>query len=328
MPGGQSLGHVRDGPGRGTVPRARSRRPMRIVIGIDGGSSKTDVLAATTDGGLVALVRGPGSNSHELGADGAVAVVDELVASARLPRQADHAVLYLCGADLPSDIVALDEALAGCSWARAASVDNDTFALLRAGTDDADAIAVVCGSGINCVARRADGRVARYPSLGWEPGDWGGGYMLSREALFLAARAADGRGEPTALVEAIGDVAQLGEDVHYGRVPLRLAPLVLETAAAGDAVARGLVERQAEEIALLVRRALSDLELETATVVVGGGLIAPAGPLHDAIVERVGPIAVPEDAPVVGAALAALDAVGAPPEAGERLRAAARTAGG
>jgi N-acetylglucosamine kinase-like BadF-type ATPase len=237
-------------------------------------------------------------------------------------------VLYLCGADLPPDIAALDAALSGRSWTRAATVDNDTFALLRAGTDDADAIAVVCGSGINCVGRRADGRIARYPSLGWETGDWGGGYMLSREALFLAARAADGRGEPTALVEALGDVAKLGEDVHYGRVQLRLAPLVLEIAAAGDPVARGLVERQAEEIALLVRRALRDLGLETATVVVGGGLLAPGGLLRDEIVERVGPIVVPEDAPVVGAALAALDAVGASPEAGRRLRAAARSAGG
>src|SRR3954470_1888371 len=193
---------------------------MRIVIGVDGGSSKTDVLAASIDGELVAIFRGPGSNSHELGADGAVAVVGDLIENAGLPGPADHAVLYLCGADLPSDIAALDESLAGSSWARSVTVDNDTFALLRAGTDDADAIAVVCGTGINCVGRRADGRIARYPSLGWETGDWGGGETLARDALFLANRAADGRGAKTTLVDLFEShfrksVLEIGLDVHY-----------------------------------------------------------------------------------------------------------------
>jgi N-acetylglucosamine kinase-like BadF-type ATPase len=146
--------------------------------------------------------------------------------------------------------------------------------------------------------------------------------MLSRDALFLAARAVDGRGEPTALVAAIGDVAAYAEAVHYRRRPLELAPLVLEVAEDGDAVARGLVERQAEEIALMVRRALRDLELDEATVVVGGGLVR--GLLRDEVEARIGPIVVPRDAPVVGAALAALDAAGASPEAGERLREALR----
>jgi N-acetylglucosamine kinase-like BadF-type ATPase len=293
------------------------------VAGADGGSSKTELLLATIDGEPLALVRGPGSNSHDLGADGCIGVLTSLWEETGA-EPVDHGVFFLCGADLPADIAELEAAVARQSWVREARVDNDTFALLRAGTDAADAIAVICGSGINCVGRRADGRIARYPSLGWETGDWGGGYMLSREALFLAARAVDGRGEATALVDAIGDVAGLGEAVHYGRAPLDLAPLVLAVAESGDPLARGLVERQAEEIALMVRRALRDLELETATVVVGGGLIRERGLLHDEVTARIGPIVVPLDAPVVGAALAALDAAGAPPGAGDRLREALR----
>jgi N-acetylglucosamine kinase-like BadF-type ATPase len=293
------------------------------VAGADGGSSKTELLVATLEGEPIALVRGPGSNSHAVGAEGCIAVL------AGLWRQSgagpvDRGAFFLCGADLPADVAELEAAVARQPWVRAATVENDTFALLRAGTDAEDAVAVVCGSGINCVARAAGGRVARYPSLGWETGDWGGGHMLSREALFLASRALDGRGEPTALVEAIGDVGALAEAVHYRRAPLDLARLVLETAQAGDAVARGLVERQADEIALLVRRALRDLGLAAATVVLGGGLVRERGPLHDAVVARIGPVVVPRDPPVVGAALAALEAAGAAPAAGRRLREALR----
>src|ERR671910_438354 len=86
---------------------------------------------------------------------------------------------------------------------RGATVDNDTFALLRTGSDAVDAVAVVCGAGINCVGRAADGQTARYPSLGWETGDWGGSEMVGREVVFHAARAEDGRGEPTALVDVV-----------------------------------------------------------------------------------------------------------------------------
>ena len=78
-------------------------------------------------------------------------------------------------------------------------MDNDTFALLRAGTDSPDAIAVVCGAGINCVGRAADGRIARFPALGMLSGDWGGGQHLAALALWHAARAEDGRGPATAL---------------------------------------------------------------------------------------------------------------------------------
>ena len=60
-----------------------------------------------------------------------------------------------------------------------------------------------CGGCLNCVGRRADGRVYRPPTLGWETGDWGGAEPLGREALHHAARAEDGRGPATALAELV-----------------------------------------------------------------------------------------------------------------------------
>ena len=73
-------------------------------------------------------------------------------------------------------------------------LDNDLFALLEAGTDSPDAVAVVCGTGVNAVGRAADGRTVRFPALGSISGDWGGGGQLGMQALSHAARAVDGRG--------------------------------------------------------------------------------------------------------------------------------------
>jgi N-acetylglucosamine kinase-like BadF-type ATPase len=303
-----------------------------VVIGVDGGGTKTELVAVTTDGELLARVRGPGSNSHAIGAHATALVVADLVREAAIETPAAHGAFFLCGADVQSDIEELHEALVAAGIADEVHVDNDTFALLRAGSDARDAVAVICGTGINCVGRRADGRVARYPALGWETGDWGGAEMLGREALFLAARAEDGRGEPTVIAELIRthfrapSVEALGIDIHYRNLPQsRLAELVpaIVAAAASDAVASSLLDRVAAEIDLFVRKVLRDLELDTADVVLGGGMLQAGGTLVDRVVALLPPGSRPlvlADAPVAGAALAALDAAGAADGAKQRLR--------
>src|ERR687885_892364 len=257
---------------------------MAVVLGVDGGNSKTELLAASLDGDLVAPARGPGNNAHLVGVDATVAFLRRLVAEARLEAPAAHGVFYLCGVDVRADREALTAALSRAFWLRRASVDNDVFGLLRAGTDEGDAVAVVCGAGINCAGRAADGRVARYPSLGWESGDWGGSVMLGRDVLFLAARAEDGRGEPTVLSDLVREhfglpVAEVGEAVRYRRIPVarlgELAPGVVSAAEAGDSVARRLVDRLADEVVLMAARALTDLGLteRPVRVLLGGGML-------------------------------------------------------
>jgi N-acetylglucosamine kinase-like BadF-type ATPase len=314
-----------------------------VVLAADGGNSKTDLVVASLEGEALAYVRGPGSNSHAVGAEGCAAILGALIARTGVALPARHGAFYLCGADLPEDLEALRAAVTRQAWVDTATVDNDTFALLHTGTDAPDGVAVVCGSGINCVGRSGEGRVARYPGLGWETGDWGGSEDLAREAIFHAARAEDGRGEPTVLVDAVREhfgvpsVAAAGAAVHYRRTrPGRvgeLAPAVIAAAEAGDSVAGRLVARLADEVTLLAVRALGDLGLadRRADVVLGGGMFRDAaGFLVREVVARLGrdaPSAVPvvcAEPPVLGAALAALDGAGASARARERLRAAFR----
>jgi N-acetylglucosamine kinase-like BadF-type ATPase len=307
---------------------------VSVVVGVDGGNTKTDVAVATLDGEVVASLRGPGSNSHGLGSVGAVEVIAALIDGVAFERPAEHGAFFLCGADVDQDIAELSAEIDAREWTRAATVDNDTFALLRTGSDRRDAVAVVCGAGINCVGRSADGGVARYPSLGWETGDWGGAEAVGREALFLAARAEDGRGEPTVLVDVLRSYFDLpsadavGQAVHYRRLrEVRLgevAPAVVAAAAEGDAVARRLVERLANEIVLMVRRAFADLRVEAADVVLGGGMLGSGDGLLQGLVVAGLPAGasavVPDAPPVAGAVLAALDAVGAAEDAKRRVR--------
>ena len=113
---------------------------------------------------------------------------------------------------MPSTLPVLTIRLSGtCSgigcraagWVSDLDLDNDGFALLRAGTQAPNRIGVVCGAGINCVGESARGGRFQFPAVGTISGDWGGGAALGMEALFLAVRAEDGRGEETLLREAV-----------------------------------------------------------------------------------------------------------------------------
>ncbi|GAA1144882.1 hypothetical protein GCM10009630_49450 [Kribbella jejuensis] len=122
---------------------------------------------------------------------------------------------------------------------------------------------------------------------------------------------------------------------HFGELPserqLEAGPVLFEVAAAGDSVALGIVQQQAEEIVAMASSALRRLDLlgECVTVVLGGGVLT-AG--HSVLLDRVSrllaevaPQAVPrvvDVPPVVGAALLGLDRTAAGTAAQERLRAA------
>ncbi len=246
--------------------------------------------------------------------------------------------LFLAGVDFPVEVERATAEACARGWARSTTVDNDTFAILRAGAERGWGVAVVCGAGINCVGVSPDGRHARFPALGWTTGDWGGGQDLGTEAVSAAARSEDGRGPRTTLERAVpahfglATPSELAEAFHVGRIPasrvVELAPIVLAEAA-DDPVAASIRDRLAAEVVALARVALDRLGLrdEAVDVVLGGGLFQSGDPglLHavESGLRGVAPRAVarvPELAPVLGAALAGLDELGAGAAARRRLR--------
>ncbi|MEV6317024.1 BadF/BadG/BcrA/BcrD ATPase family protein [Streptomyces sp. NPDC051776] len=328
--------------------------PAAAVLAIDAGNTKIDVALVGADGRVLGAARGGGFSPPSAGigpaVDALAATVREAVAAAGTVRErsgpretgpvAGHVSACLANADLPDEERQLRQALQTRGWARTTDVRNDTFAILRAGAEEPRGVAVVCGAGINCVGMLPDGRTARFPAVGRISGDWGGGAHLAEEALWFAARAEDGRGEPTALSATLpahfGLPTMYGliEALHLRKLPGRrkheLAPVLFATAADGDPVARRIVHRQAEEVVALATVALDRLGLltEAAPVLLGGSILAARHTLlHDRIAGLLATRApravlrVVTAPPVLGAALLGLDATGAPPGAHARLRA-------
>lgn len=313
------------------------------VLAVDAGNSKTDVVVVADDGHVLAAARGGGFRPPVVGVEAAVDTVADAVGQAFAAAGVSavgHVSACLANADFPVEEERLAAALHARAWGKSVEVRNDTFAILRAGVTEPRGVAVVCGAGINCVGMRPDGRTARFPALGRISGDWGGGWGLAEEALWHASRAEDGRGADTDLARVLPahfglpSVYALVEALHLEDIaPARrheLTPVLFATAAAGDPVARSLVDRLAEEVVAMATVALTRLDLldEETPVLLGGSVLAARHPqLDDGIRELLAegaPKAVPRVVtapPVLGAALLGLDRVVAPPEAQARLRA-------
>jgi 6-phospho-beta-glucosidase len=333
---------------RGPKPNVTAlERGEHVVLAVDGGALKTDLALIGTSGRLLALARGGGSSPHQIGLDGCVALLGgllaEAVTSAGLPPgrrpPADTGKVMVAGADLPEERDALHRRMEQLVWAEQLTVDNDTLALLRTGTDRGWGVAVVCGSGINCIGIAPDGRQVRFPSLGEITGDWGGGSDVGLAGLMAAARSADGRGPRTILETAVPAHFKLagpfdvGRAVHLREIPMarlgELSRVVFAAADDGDAVAADVVRRVADEVVTTAAATMRRLDIldEGPDVVLGGGLVRAASPgvieRIESGVKEIAPSATVvrvRTGPIVGAALLGLDEMNAGPGAAQRVR--------
>ena len=318
-----------------------------LLLAADVGNSKTDLALFRADGTLLAAVRGPTASHQAVGLDAAAEALAALVARARTEAGlepaarpgADLAVVCAAGADFGDEVRRLERAHTAGGIAATVVVRNDTHAALRAGTDAGWGVAVICGAGINCLALAPGGREARFPALGPISGDWGGGGALGSAALAAAVRARDGRGPRTALERLVPARFGLRRPVDVTMALYRsgldeerladLAPDVFAAAGRGDAVARAILDRLADEIVAMAGAAIRRARLvrRAPPVVLAGGIFrADDTAFFNRIRGGIGRVAsgaqvIRLDAPpVLGAALLALDRLDRP----DRVTAAAR----
>jgi len=318
------------------------------LLAVDGGNSKTDVALVASDGRVLGTARHRESSNAGLSRDGSVDVIELAVRAActdagidPIRRAVAETGMYcLAGADLPLDDRRSGRTVAGLRFTSTSEVRNDTFAVLRAGTDRGWGVAMVVGAGMNCAGVGPDGRIVRFPALGELSGDEAsGGGWIGMRALGAAIRARDGRGPRTELESLVpahfglSRPAAVMEAMYVGRIDqdrvVELPPLVFEAAVRGDEVSRTILDRLADEVVTMAGAAIRRLRVQQldVDVILGGGVfVGGDAAFLDRIVRGIGGIAPKAvvrrlmDPPIVGAALLGLDAVQAGPDAEARLR--------
>ena len=322
------------------------RRPA--LLAVDGGGSKIDAAFLRRDGSVIGAARVKAREYERTGDRLFLDQLQDAIAAAcadagldpvRFPV-AEVGVFCLAGADLPLDDRRIGRGLTARGWVGEHVLRNDTFAVLRAGTERSYGVGIVCGFGTNCSGVSPSGRIYRLAAIGPVSGDWGGASEIGEQALFHAVRGGDGRGNRTSLQRAVPahfglrSARKVVEALYTGALDddrlAELAPIVFREAERGDAVARGIVFRQADEIATMATAAISklgmrDLDLD---VVLGGGVFRSRWtPFFERIDEEIHSVAPHASIvrltapPVVGAAMLGLDVLGSTRAAHARARA-------
>ncbi len=326
----------------------RSAGRLAAVLAVDGGNSKTDVALLDGRGRVLGVGRGRGSSQQTSGpeesSESLLAAVAGACRAAGFDQAArpvaDVGVYCLAGVDLPVDERRVGAAVRSLRLSRTNVVLNDTFAVLRAGTDRGWGVAVVCGAGMNCLGVSPAGRTVRFPALGPISGDWGSGLSIGLAALGAAVRSRDGRGQKTAMERVVPahfglpKPSAVTEAIYLGRLEqerlMELVPLVFAASRDGDAAAAGIVDRLAAEVVAMSTAAIRRLRMarDDVDVVLGGGVFRNQDErLLSAI--RAGIEAVASRArvrsldapPVVGAALIGLDHLAAASDGSKDARA-------
>ena len=185
---------------------------MTLLLGVDGGNSKSIALVATADGSIVAAARRLGSADiySADGADAAIervrSVVADALAQAGVTSDRIRAAAFsMAGADWPEDLDLLEAALRD-GFPMKPMIVNDAIGALAGAVPDGTAVVVSLGTGAATGARGADG--STWHSSFWQAPQGAG--ELAHRSLAAVVRAEMGIGPPTALRERL--LAATGED--------------------------------------------------------------------------------------------------------------------
>lgn len=309
---------------------------LKCFVGVDGGGTKTRALIVSADGICRGNALVGASNPNSVGAETALANLRksllEAAKSAGTTPTFDSAFFGISGVNDSVSARFLREKISHFDGVSAGNflVENDTRSLCAATFGMTSGIVLIAGTGSKCYGRTEDGREWETGGYDFHVSDEASAFDLARRGLIAAVRAADGRGEPTALKDLlfnelqISETGQISQRLHQDSLknpgkPMSkdeiaaLARFVDKASLAGDAVAQKIIASAMDELVLMVTTVVKKLGIPENEVRLGitGGVILhePCGGVFRAAMTNAVPgieIVEPSFPPVVGAAIRAL----------------------
>ena len=237
---------------------------QRVILGVDGGNTKTDLALFTIEGKLLNWVH-LGTCSHENvpgSYDGAAEVlsgfIDQLCAGQGIERKdIAAAVMGLAGIDTGLQQREMVRATEILGIPRRVLV-NDGFPTIKAVTPGGTGICCSCGTGVVVAGIDENGKMLQVGGIGAVSNDHAGGGAFATDVLGAVYGACMQNGPETAMTGAVMEL--LGEDDpellmdamsarHERQSDVVYTKTLFEYADKGDAVALSIVRLRAEEMA-------------------------------------------------------------------------------
>ena len=273
-----------------------------VVIGVDGGGSKTRAMVADEQGSKIADVVGPASAVRAGLVEESATVIASAVRDALASCEMTHVMpRVLCvgvaGAGRETERQGLWQALVSREIADEVVIHSDFSIALDDAFGDGPGVLLIGGTGSVAFGRSPTGVTARCGGWGPSFGDEGSGAWIGRKALSVVAAAADGREPETALIGAVLTAAQVNElpdligwaATATPSTLASLAPVVMSVADSGDLRANSIVSLAVEELSLHIRALARQLfvdERATVPVALTGGLLQRGATLRRRLEHR------------------------------------------
>ncbi len=277
---------------------------MRIIIGIDGGGTKTEAAAANEDGQILATFEAGPSNVFKVDAEASAkalrSVIDGCLEKAGAGRGDVKSICAgLAGVDRPTiqkqitdilhDIIPID---------RISVVGDATTALLGA-TGGEPGIVVISGTGSIAYGMNSKRLRARAGGWGHIVDDFGSGYDIVRNAFNEVFRAHDGLEPPTRLKQAflselkVDNVDNLLIAIHREYTSAAkiasLFPLVQSVADGGDIIANKILDRAGADLSSTAEAVVRKLDMYNSNFICGtaGGVFHSSRQVRDSFAWQV-----------------------------------------
>jgi len=308
------------------VKSSSSHGKSRLLLGVDGGGSKTAAMVATLDDSGQMTIRGRGhagpSNLRLAGKEQSIAslnqAVDEALSEANAAGQeVDYAVLALAGSTSP------DVRREVTNWARMRKLSSrigvihDVDPVLVGGTENGRGVALVVGTGSVAIGVDSAGNSVTKGGWGHWFGDKGSGFDIACKALAAVAEAADDIGPETILSELVMEklgtanprsiLKEVTANGDTRREVAALAPLILNAARCDDSVAIDIVDGAVEETVKLVAAVVKTLDFTSPyPLALGGGVACKSKLFRDKLIRGLNRLQPPPgkvtvvDEPVLG----------------------------
>lgn len=253
-----------------------------MLIGIDGGGTKTALVLADICGRVLFTVKGPGTNISDIGLDECENrlrdQLSRLLADYGGPSaKVDSVYAGIAGSSVKSTRESLGRMLRRL-LPNGRIIDNHTDAFNPLYGEAEEGIVLIAGTGSSAFVVKKQGAI-QVGGWGYLIDDAGSGFRVGADALKAAFRSFDGRGPKTMLEELIS--CKLNMPINeaiptiYGGGKSFVAsfvPVVFDAMEAGDSIARSIILNAADELALHLSVCLKHIQTRPATAIVNGGL--------------------------------------------------------
>jgi N-acetylglucosamine kinase-like BadF-type ATPase len=265
------------------------RMSNRLIIGMDGGGTKTRVMVKEQPDGETLFDQNFGmSNYNNIGVEGLRPVFREIYETlvSRFQERLLDAILVLgsAGVDRPKDVEIYLSALKESGFTCHIEVVNDAEIALVGGNGDRKDALMIAGTGSIVVGIDSKGKIVRSGGWGGLISDEGSGFQIGRHAIAAVMQEYDKVIAPTSFTEKLLAHFQLTSpedfiDLLYleGTLPVdkvaSCTPIILDAWTNGDEAARMIVEAELEKLVRLVVGISRQMGSEKFRLSVAGSLL-------------------------------------------------------